>query len=129
MREPTKKPVRINKNGKPSTSNNPDGRTPKHLDLTLIEGLAQIHCTDGEIASIVGVSHDTFQRRKQDNPEFAEMLDKARANGKASLRRIQWHGAQNGSAAMAIWLGKQLLGQKDRHDEPFDGKEPLPWSD
>lgn len=30
-----------------------------------------------------------------------------------TLRRLQWKAAEGGNATMLIWLGKQLLGQKD----------------
>jgi hypothetical protein len=38
------------------------GRPPLEIDWALAEKLAQIGCTDEEIASIVGVSHETFVR-------------------------------------------------------------------
>src|SRR3954468_5495009 len=104
------------------------GRPPKPIDLELVEKLGQIHCTDAEIAAIVGVSLDTFKRRKNEEG-FAEMLENARGRGKASLRRIQWQLAQNGNAAMAIFLGKNLLGQRDRFDDQPVDLSPLPWSD
>src|SRR5687767_10832913 len=82
--------------------------------------------TDEEIAAIVGVSHETFVRRKRE-PEIAEMILQARSKGKASLRRIQYQLAENGNAAMAIFLGKNWLGQRDKiEDQPVD-LGPLPW--
>jgi hypothetical protein len=109
-------------------SPNPAGRTPIPIDLELVERLCQIACTDEEIASIVGVSHETLVRRKRE-PAFAELMHKARSTGKASLRRIQWRLAENGNAAICIWLGKQLLGQRDRFDDLGEDKNPLPWAD
>src|SRR3954452_9371611 len=99
----------------PKTAPKKMGRPPKEIDTALVEKLCEIHCTDLEIADIVGVSHDTLQRRKQD-AAFAAMMAGARSRGKASLRRIQWKLAQSGNAALAIWLGKQLLGQRDKFD-------------
>ena len=32
------------------------------------------------------------------------------------LRTMQFKSAQSGSAAMLIWLGKQILGQKDQQE-------------
>lgn len=77
------------------------------LQLDTIENLAAIHCTNEEIASVVGVSVDTLTRN------FAEHIKTGKDKGKASLRRVQWQRAQGGNATMQIWLGKQLLGQKD----------------
>jgi hypothetical protein len=104
------------------------GRPPKDIDWELVKKLAQIACTDEEIAAIVGVSHETLVRRKRE-PEIAEMILQARSKGKASLRRIQYQLAENGNAAMAIFLGKNWLGQRDKvEDQPVD-LGPLPWTD
>lgn len=69
--------------------------------------LAMIHCTVAEMAAVLGCSKDTLERR------FAAVIEKGRDTGKMSLRRLQWEGAQKGNTALLIWLGKQLLGQKD----------------
>lgn len=83
------------------------GRKPIEIDEVLVEKLASIHCTMEEIASICNCSVDTLERR------FAETIKVAKDKGRSSLRRYQWEGAQKGNPAMLIWLGKQLLGQKD----------------
>ena len=44
---------------------------------------------------------------------FSEVFKEKRGLGKISLRRNQWRLAEK-SATMAIWLGKQYLGQKDQ---------------
>jgi hypothetical protein len=72
------------------------GRPPLEIDWNLAEKLAQIGCTDEEIASIVGVSYETFMRRKRE-PVTAERLGRARSMCKASLRRIQWKLAEAGN--------------------------------
>ena len=43
---------------------------------------------------------------------FSDTYKKKSATGKMSLRRMQWKLAEK-SYAMAIFLGKQYLGQKD----------------
>ena len=97
------------------------GRPKKQLDTNLIERLSSIFCTNEEIASIVGCHSDTLA----DN--FSEYLKKGRQRGKMSLRRMQWDKAQTGNTTMLIWLGKQMLGQKDRL-ETSEETQPLPWS-
>jgi hypothetical protein len=77
------------------------------LDESLIEKLASIHCTLEEIASICDCSTATLKRR------YAPLIKEAKAKGRSSLRRYQWEHAQKGNPALLIWLGKQLLGQKD----------------
>ena len=44
---------------------------------------------------------------------FSEVFKEKRGLGKISLRRNQWRLAEK-RATMAIWLGKQYLGQKDQ---------------
>jgi hypothetical protein len=40
-------------------------------------------------------------------------MQKGRAKGRISVRRAQMKLLEAGNAAMGIWLGKQLLGQRD----------------
>lgn len=101
------------------------GGPRKEIDLQIVEKLAMIHCTDKEMADILGVSVDTLWRRKQDDPAFLELLERGRSNGKASLRRRQWQRAESGSDTMLIWMGKQILGQRDRHELSGDPDNPL----
>lgn len=87
------------------------GTKPTELSVDLIKDLATIHCTMEEIASILGTSVDTLERR------YADIIKEAKANGKSSLRRLQWHAAQAGNTTMLIWLGKQLLNQREKSEE------------
>ena len=80
------------------------------LDANLIETLAKVGCTNESIAIQVGCSVDTLTRR------YADVLTKGRENMKTSLRIWQLKAAENGNAALLIWLGKQLLGQRDNID-------------
>ena len=84
-----------------------------------------IQCTDVEIAHCLGVSEATLIRRKHDDAEFAETLDRARSNGRMSLRRKQWEAASAGNPTMLIWLGKQILGQRDRFEHSGDAENPV----
>ena len=94
-------------------------RPRKEVDIKMLEGLAKIGCTDEEIAILLGVSSDTLVRR------FAEHIKKGRAEMKMSLRRLQIRLAEDGNATMAIWLGKQNLGQKDKVEHSGQGDSPL----
>jgi hypothetical protein len=90
------------------------------IDSKLVKSLAGIHCTTEEIAIVCGVSKDTIERR------CMKELEAGRAEGRASLRRLQWAQAQKGNTAMLIWLGKQILGQKDRTFEQDGDGQPIP---
>lgn len=84
------------------------GRPKKVIDYTAVEKLANIQCTQEEIASFLELSVRTLQR----DEEFCRIYKKAQDNGRMSLRRMQFKLADR-NPTMAIWLGKQYLKQKD----------------
>jgi hypothetical protein len=98
------------------TTKNHGGRPRIEIDLAAVERMASIQCTDEEIACMLGVSINTITRRKADDPAFMKVLEEGRGKGRATLRRLQWQRANAGSDTMLIWLGKQTLGQTDRHE-------------
>lgn len=98
----------------------PAGRPKKEIDYTTVEKLANIQCTQDEIASFLGISTRTLQRDEQ----FMELFNRGRENGKMSLRRMQWKHAEK-SVPMAIWLGKQYLGQRDKVEYTDDGMKAI----
>src|SRR5580700_2692665 len=92
---------------------NPGGRPPAVIDLLTVERAASIGCTVEEIAAILGIARSTLFERKADDPAIEDAIEKGRGTGRATLRRLQWDKAQQGSDTMLIWLGKQVLGQRD----------------
>ena len=88
------------------------GRKPINIDPVVLENMCALHCTEEEMAPCLGVSVRTLQSRFKQR-QFAEARERGRAKGKISLRRAQMKLVEQGNAAMAIWLGKQLLGQRD----------------
>ncbi len=109
----------------PAKAPQPNGRPRIEIDLAQVERLATIQCTDDEIAAVLGVSLHTVARRKAEDPAFLKVLEEGRGKGKATLRRIQWQRASKGSDTMCIWLGKQLLGQRDKHELTGEGGGPI----
>jgi hypothetical protein len=97
----------------------PGGRPRKTADRKLLHELAAIGCTMKEIAIQTDLSVATLERR------FADVIEKGREFSKASLRRNQMKAADSGNITMMIWLGKQLLGQKDRSELSGDSANPL----
>jgi hypothetical protein len=91
------------------------GRPEKIVDLAIIERLAGIGCTKQEIAAVFGIARSTLYDHLARNPEIAAAIERGAGRGKATLRRMQWKGAHAGNPTMLIWLGKQLLGQRDSH--------------
>ena len=90
------------------------GRPQKEIDQKQFENLCGLQCTLAEIADFFDCSEDTIERwcKRNYGESFAETLKKHCGKGKISLRRYQFKLAEK-NAAMAIWLGKQYLGQRD----------------
>jgi len=94
------------------TKTKPDhvmGRPKVDIDLKLVARLASIQCTISEISAIIDIPIGTLSNRE----DFTTTYKKGTEGGKMSLRRLQFKIAKK-SAAMAIFLGKQYLGQKDK---------------
>jgi hypothetical protein len=88
------------------------GRKKVSIDLGELEKLCALQCTHAELAAWFNVSTRTIEaRRKQ--PQFFEAMERGKAKGRISVRRAQMRLLEAGNATMGIWLGKQLLGQKD----------------
>jgi len=83
------------------------------IDLSELEKLSQLQCTDEEIAAWFNVSTRTIERRRLE-PEFAEVMTRGKARGRISVRRMQMKLLEEGNATMGVWLGKQILGQADQ---------------
>lgn len=90
------------------------GRPKKEIDETQFKKLCGLQCTEEEIAGFFDCSVDTIERwcKRVFKQTFAEAFKNYSAGGKVSLRRYQFELAKK-NAAMAIWLGKQYLGQTD----------------
>lgn len=87
------------------------GRPKFKIDYDTVKKLASIMCTQQEIASFLGCSVDTLQR----DQTFCDIYKEGKEHGKMSLRRMQWKLAEK-SYAMAIFLGKQYLEQRDTYE-------------
>lgn len=93
------------------------GRPKIEFNVELFEELCKLQCTAIEIAATMKMSVDTLERRVKEhyNDTFAVVFDAKRESGKPSLRRAQWKKAiEKDDTVMQIWLGKNLLGQKDK---------------
>ena len=88
------------------------GRKAVRIDLEQLEKLCALQCTDVEIAAWFQVSLRTIEKRRR-LPKFADAMQRGRAKGRISVRRHQMKLLEAGNATMAVWLGKQLLGQRD----------------
>jgi hypothetical protein len=88
------------------------GRKAKLIDLQQLENLATLGCTDLNLSQFFNVSVKTIEQRRKKNPEFAEAMNRGHAKCHITVRRAQMKWLDR-SPAMCVWLGKQLLGQRD----------------
>ncbi len=87
-------------------------RPKAKIDLSEVEKLSMMQCTDEEIASWFGVTARTIARPRKMRA-FREAMERGRAKGRISVRRMQMKLLESGNATMGVWLGKQMLGQKE----------------
>lgn len=90
-------------------------RPRKEIDQKQFENLCGLQCTLEEICGWFGVCSDTLESwcKRTYHQGFSEVFRQKRGTGKISLRRAQFRLAEK-NANMAIWLGKQYLGQTDK---------------
>lgn len=97
------------------------GRPKIEIDQAIFESLCKIQCTEEEMCGVFRCCEDTLnswcKRTYKDDKTgkpltFSDTFKKYSQDGKVSLRRAQFRMAMN-NPSMAIWLGKQYLGQKD----------------
>lgn len=100
---------------------------PKSIDLQdqnilkQIEIFGSLCATHEEMASWFEVSVRTIERYmvddgEKDITEFCRVYKKAQSEAKQSLRTLQVEKAKQGDSTMLVWLGKQLLDQKDKRE-------------
>lgn len=98
------------------------GRPIKEINKVLFEKLCGLHCTLEEIAGCLGCSDYTLEKwcKREYGKTFLAVFNEKSTIGNISLRRIQWKLAEK-SPAMAIFLGKNYLGQRDERDMKVEG--------
>lgn len=123
----TKKKKVSDRNKKKNVGGRPVALEPDVRTIAIIQGLGEIQATVEECAAVMGVGKATFLRFLERNPSVEESYERAKEQGKSSLRRHQFKVAAKGNPTMLIWLGKQYLEQADksemRHGETT--KKPL----
>lgn len=100
----------------------PAGRPKSDINWELFEQLCGLQCTIDEMCAVLKISDETLRRRAREyyEQDFMVLYKRHKDAGCPSLRRMQFSLAKK-NTAMAIWLGKQWLGQKD--DKNLDRQE------
>ena len=101
-------------------------RPRKEIGKTEFEKLCGLQCTKAEICGWFDVTDKTLESwcKREYRKGFSEVFSEKRGKGLISLRRSQFKLAEK-SAAMAIFLGKNYLGQKDEIPAPLGRNEQL----
>jgi len=101
------------------------GRPERDFEKKTFENLCFVQSPKNEMEFILHTDHRVINKwcLRTYEADFDLCYKRFGAGGKASLRRDQFRMARN-NASMAIWLGKQYLGQKDHpyELEEFNGK-------
>ena len=89
-------------------------RPRAEIDEKQFEKLCAMLCTEEEIASFFDISINTLKSwcKRNYGVEFSTIYTEKKQRGKIVLRRYQMQLAEK-YPAMAIFLGKQYLGQQD----------------
>ncbi|EJF89107.1 hypothetical protein [Bartonella tamiae] len=88
---------------------------PDEEILALVKSLGEAQATKREMAQYLTLSPAVLESAFKRHKILQETYDKAKISGLIALKKAQLKLAQT-NATMAIWLGKQYLKQKDKHD-------------
>ena len=106
------------------------GRPKIELNLLELQKLCRLNCTMPEIAAFFDIPLRTLEDKYTNDEAVRRSIDKGRNQGKLSLRRKQLQILdETNNPTMAIWLGKQLLGQRDKHDIVTEDKSTTRLTD
>lgn len=99
----------------------PMARPRKVIDQKTFESCCAIQCTKAEICAVLDCDEKTLETwcKRTYGCGFSQTFEQKRGVGKVSLRRSQWRLAEK-NTAMAIFLGKNYLGQKDTVEAEFN---------
>lgn len=91
--------------------------TRNDISLEQVRQLGKLMCSQAEIGSVLGIGATGVNNLTNTWPEFAEALEEGYSDTKRTLRKTQLDLALSGHPSMLMWLGKQYLGQADKHEQ------------
>ncbi|MBC6988956.1 hypothetical protein [Hymenobacter sp. BT491] len=97
-------------------------RSATVIDWKTVDRLLKAGCTGVQIAARLGIHPETlYDNCKRDHKtDFSAYSAEKKADGETLLLEQQMNLAMKGNLGMLIWLGKQRLGQKDKHEHGGD---------
>jgi hypothetical protein len=102
------------------------GRPTKDIDWTEFEKLCLLQCSIEEMCQWFSFSHQSLERKVKEHygETFGQVFAKKRVGGLISLRRNLFKQSEH-SAAVAIFLAKNLLGMTDKQEITGAGGGPV----
>jgi hypothetical protein len=102
------------------------GRPERDFDPKIFENLCRALCTVDEIEAILNTHQRTLDKwcKREFGKTFQKAYQDFMCHGKASLRRTQFKLAEK-NAGMAIFLGKNILGQTDQTVQKIEKTEEV----
>lgn len=88
---------------------------PTQQTLSLLIELGEAMASYQDVAAMLGCDEDTLHLSFQRYPAAKKAYEEAKTRRSLALRQTQLKLAET-NATMAIWLGKQYLGQHDKHE-------------
>lgn len=95
------------------------------VKISQIREMSRIQATEAEAASVLGVTLRTFREMLRVDVKAREAWESGRDEGKVSIRRKQFALADR-HPQMAIFLGKQYLGQSEVQVVEHSGRDGGP---
>jgi hypothetical protein len=94
------------------------GRPPADIDWEKVDQCLRAQCLGTEVARLLGICPDTLYDacEREKKMLFSEYSALKKTEGKEILRMKQYQVAMAGDKTMLVWLGKQLLEQRDRQE-------------
>jgi len=103
----------------------PRGTVVHKIDWSEVDEMLADQCLGTEIAAALGICGATLYDRceAENGVIWSEYMRQKKARGCQILRRVQMNIAKEGNPSMAIFLGKNLLKQKDKPDDDIEDME------
>ena len=92
------------------------GRKKIQIDIDEVEKLASIGLNEQQIADYIGISTDTMGRRKVDDKNFAECINRGKAKGIATVAKNLFQQSADGNVSAGIFFMKNRAGWKDKQE-------------
>jgi hypothetical protein len=113
--------------GKRGPQKGEGGRPKIEIDWKVFETCCKLCATESEICGVLNIHSETLAKyvNEKYGKTFPETLKSLSDKTKLSLRRNQIRMSET-NPTMAIWLGKQYLGQTDKCDTTISGDKDNP---